>query len=188
MSTPTLNPAEARKAIEGLSSADLLRLERAGRIYALIAGCDASDLLNEAICQTIEGIRNCPRAMAIMPFLVGAMRSRAWSSKQKANLLPELVSLDATTESGGASYEPATPERNAEQSALANEEAAARRDALEALFADDEQATLFLWADLEEMSKEEIMVMNGLDITAYATIRRRMRRKINAAFPHGWVS
>lgn len=188
MNGPTLDSAEARQAIESLTSADLLRLERAGRIFALIAGCDADDLLSEAICQTIEGNRNCPREMAIMPFLVGVMRSRAWASKQKANLLPELVSMDATADSGRSRHEPATPERNAEQSALAKEDTAARRDALEALFADDEQATLFLWADLEELSKEEIMVMNALDITAYATIRRRMRRKINAAFPNGWVS
>lgn len=188
MNGPTLDLAEARQAIEGLTSADLLRLERAGRVYALTAGCDASDLLSEAICQTIEGKRNCPREMAIMPFLVGVMRSRAWASKQKASLLPELVSMDATSDSGQAYYEPATPELNAEQTALAKEDAAARRDALEVLFADDEQATLFLWADLEELSKEEIMVMNDLDITAYATIRRRMRRKLNAAFPNGWVS
>lgn len=188
MNGPTLNPAEARQAIDSLTSTDLLRLERAGRIYALTAGCDVSDLLSEAICRTIEGNRNCPRDMAIMPFLVGVMRSRAWASKQKADHLPELVSIDATNDSGQAPYEPATPERNAEQSALAKEDAAARRDALEALFADDEQATLFLWGDLEELSKEEIMIMNDLDITAYATVRRRMRRKIDAAFPNGWVS
>ena len=188
MNGPTLDSAEARQAIESLTSADLLRLERAGRIFALTAGCDAGDLLSEAICLTIEGNRNCPREMAIMPFLVGVMRSRAWANKQKSDLLPELVSMDATTNGGRAPYEPATPERNVEESALAKEDTTARRDALEALFANDEQATLFLWADLEELSKEEIMVMNGLDITAYATTRRRMRRKINVAFPHGWVS
>ncbi len=188
MNGPTLDLAEVLQAIEGLTSADLLRLERAGRVYALTAGCDAGDLISEAICLTIAGNRNCPREMAIMPFLVGVMRSRAWASKQKAGLLPELVSIDATTDSGQAFHEPATPDLNVEQTALAKEDASARRDALEALFADDELATLFLWADLEELSKEEIMIMNDLDITAYATVRRRMRRKINAAFPNGWVS
>lgn len=188
MTGPTLDSAEARQAIESLTSADLLRLERAGRIYAFTARCDASDLLSEAICQTLAGKRNCPRDMAIIPFLVGVMRSRAWASKQKAASIPELVSIDTTPDYGMPRFDPATPDRNAEQLALANEDAAARRDALEALFADDEHATLFLWADLEELSKEEIMDMNGLDITAYATTRRRMRRKLNAAFPNGWAS
>ena len=46
---------------------------------------------------------------------------------------------------------------------------------------------LVMWAELEETPKEEIMAMNDLDATGYATIRRRLRRKINTAFPCGWI-
>lgn len=188
MSGPTLDLAEARQAVESLTSIDLLRLERAGRIYALAVDCDAGDLVGEAICQTLSGVRNCPRELAIMPFLIGAMRSLAWARKQKVKPLPELVSLDATGDRGRVTNEPATAERNAEQQAMLAEDLSALRNALDALFDDDEEAMLFMWADLDELSKEEIMAMNGLDTQAYATIRRRMRRKINAAFPNGWVS
>ena len=52
----------------------------------------------------------------------------------------------------------------------------------------DDEATLFLWAYLDDLPKEEIMTMIGVDMTAYATIRRRVRRTIDAAFPNGWSS
>ena len=186
MSGPTLDHAEARQAIESLTLTDLLRLRKAGRIYAMAAGCEVDDLLNEAVCQTIEGVRNCPREMAMLPFLIGVMRSRASARNQKVE--PELVSVDATDVDGWFSHEPVEPERNVEERALAREDASARRNALEALFADDEEATLFLWAYLDDLPKEEIMTTIGVDIQVYATIRRRVRRRIDAAFPNGWVS
>ena len=186
MSGPILDLAEARQAIERLTSADLLRLRKAGRQYAFAAGCEADDLLNEAVCQTIEGVRNCPREMAMLPFLIGVMRSRASARQQKVE--PELVSADATDAGGRFLHEPVETKPSVEELGLAQEDASARRNALEALFADDEEATLFLWAYLDDLSKEEIMSMIGVDMKAYATIRRRVRRTIDAAFPNGWTS
>lgn len=186
MSGPTLDLAEARQAIDSLSSTDLLRLRKAGRQFAFVAGCEVDDLLNEAVCQTIEGVRNCPRAMAMVPFLIGVMRSRASARRQKVE--PDLVSVDATDADGRFLYEPVETKSNVEELALSREDASARRDALEALFADDDEATLFLWAYLDALPKEEIMKTIGVDVTAYATIRRRVRRTIDAAFPNGWSS
>ncbi|MFN3728057.1 MAG: hypothetical protein ACK4SZ_17330 [Allosphingosinicella sp.] len=186
MSRPILDVSEAHQAFEALTSADLLRLERAGRIYAMGLNCDAGDLLSDAICQTLEGVRNCPREMPLASFLIGVMRSRAWALRQKATSRLQLVSIDAEDAEGRPLVAPASPERNAEEWILAKEDVEARISALEQLFADDEEAMLMMWADLDETPKEEIMAMNDLDATGYATIRRRMRRKINAAFPTGW--
>jgi DNA-directed RNA polymerase specialized sigma24 family protein len=186
VSGSTLDLVEVRQAIERLTSADLLRLRKAGRQYAFVAGCDADDLLNEAVCQTIEGVRNCPCEMAMVPFLIGVMRSRASGRQQKVE--PELVSADATDAEGRMLHEPVETKPNVEELALTREDASARRNALEALFADDEEATLFLWAYLDDLSKEEIMAMIGVDLMAYATIRRRVRRRIGAAYPNGWTS
>ena len=186
MSGSTLNIVEARQAIDRLTSVDLLRLRKAGRQYAFAAGCEADDLLGEAVCQTIEGIRNCPREMAMVPFLIGVMRSRASARQQKVE--PELVSADATDGGVRFLYEPMEMKQNDEEQALAREDTSARRNALEALFTDDEKAMLFLWAYLDDLPKEEIMVTIGVDVKAYATIRRRVRRTIDAAFPNGWTS
>lgn len=186
MNGTILDPLEAREAIHGLTSADLIRLEKAGRQFAFAAGCDAGELLSEAVCQTLAGERNCPREMAMVPFLIGVMRSRAWARRQKVE--PELVSADATDADGRLLHEPVETAPNVEDLALRQEDTLARRCALEALFADDEKATLFLWAHLDGLAKEETMAMMDVDAKGYATIRRRVRRAINAAFPDGWAS
>lgn len=188
MNRPILNLAEAQQAIAGLTTADLLRLDRVGRIYALGLSCEAGDLLNDAICQTLQGHRNCPREVPFVTFLIGAMRSRASAVREKQKASPVAITLDATGTDGRPLYEPSDPARNAEEWQLAKEDVAARVTALEKLFAGDDEATMFLWADLEETPKEEIKAMNDLDDPTYATIRRRMRRKINGRFPHGWPS
>ena len=148
--------------------------------------CEAGDLLAEAITLTLEGARNCPREMPLASFLIGAMRSTASAIRKKAAPKPQLVSIDAENAEGRPLVEPASTQRNAEEWMLARDDAEERVRALEQLFADDDEAMLLLWADLEETPKEEIMAMNDLDATGYATIRRRLRRKINAAFSGGW--
>ena len=122
----------------------------------------------------------------MVPFLIGVMRSRASARQQKVE--PELVSADATDAGGRFLREPVETKLNVEERALAREDVSARRNALEALFAEDEEATLFIWAYLDGLPKEEIMVMIGVDVKAYATVRRRVRRTIDAIFPDGWTS
>jgi hypothetical protein len=62
----------------------------------------------------------------------------------------------------------------------------ARVNALKQLFADDAEALAILRADLREAGKVEIMAALNLSAVQYATIRRRMRRRINSTFPEGW--
>lgn len=186
MSRPVLDLSEARRAIDALTTADLLRLERAGRIYALGLGCEANDLMAEAIALTLEGTRNCPAELGMVSFLIGVMRSTASAIRQKAAPTPQLVSIDAEDADGKPLADPVSTQRNAEEWMLAREDVDERTAALEQLFVDDDEAMLVTWAILEETPKEEIMAMNDLDAKGYATIRKRMRRKIDAAFPDGW--
>ena len=188
MSRSTLDLAEARQAVDGLTPADLLRLEKVGRLYALGLGCEAGDLLSHVIGQTLQGRRNCPREVPLVKFLVGAMRSTASAVRERQRTSPVAFTSDATGTDGRPLYDAPELARNAEERRLAEEDYTDRLSALEALFAGDDEAMMFLMADLEEMPKEEIKKMNDLTETAYATIRRRMRRQINGRFPHGWPS
>jgi RNA polymerase sigma-70 factor (ECF subfamily) len=180
------DPDEIRAAFDGLAAIDLARLRRAGRLLALGLACEADDLIGEAVAATLSGARTCPRRMALVPFLIGAMRSIASATRSAACRAEPAVSLDATGTDGRPLVVPIDPEPTAESRLLAAEDKAERIVALENLFADDEQALLMLWATLELTPKEEIMTMNDLDDTAYATIRRRMRRAINGRYPAGW--
>lgn len=188
MNRDVFDPEEMRAAIDGLAAIDLARLRRAGRLLALGLACEADDLIGEAVAATLSGARTCPRRMALVPFLIGAMRSIASASRGAAGCVEAAVSLEATGTDGQPLVVLIDPEPTAEIRLLAAEDKAERIAALENLFANDEQALLMLWADLELTPKEEIMTMNDLDDTTYATIRRRMRRAINGRYPAGWTA
>lgn len=188
MNRDAFDSDEIRAAIDGLAAIDLARLRRAGRLLALGLACEGDDLISEAVAATLSGARTCPRRMAPVPFLIGAMRSIASAARGAAGRVETAVSLEATGTDGRALIVPVDPEPTAETRLLAAEDKAERIAALENLFADDEQALLMLWADLELTPKEEIMTMSDLDDTTYATIRRRMRRAINGRYPAGWAA
>lgn len=188
MNRDVFDPDEIRAAIDGLAVIDLARLRRAGRLLAFGLACEADDLIGEAVAATLSGTRTCPRRMALVPFLIGAMRSIASAARGAAGRVETAVSFEATGTDGRPLVVPVDPEPTAETRLLATEDKAERIAALENLFADDEQALLMLWADLELTPKEDIMIMNDLDDTAYATIRRRMRRAINGRYPAGWTA
>lgn len=187
MNRDTFGPDELRAAIDGLAPIDLARLRRAGRLLAFGLACEADDLIGEAVAAALSGARSCPRRMELVPFLIGAMRSIASAARGSRGRVAQ-VPLDATGTDGRPLVVPVDPEPTVEARMLAAEDRARRIAALEDLFADDDQALLMLWADLDFTPKEDIMAMNELDDTAYATIRRRMRRAINARYPAGWTS
>lgn len=184
-----LDLEEMRQAIDGLTTVELVRLRKAGRIYAVGLACDVDDLIGEAIAAAIAGNRRCKRDMRILPFLVGAMRSIASKTRVSAKRAGEVVSLDATGTDGLPLVPPpVSREPDIETLQLREEDRKLRIEALEELFADDDDALLMIWADLEETSKEEIKMQHDIDDKTYATIRRRIRRKIERRFPNGWTA
>ena len=188
MSRPTLDLMEVSECLDRLTAAEYLHLSRAARRFAFALNCGADDLVHDAIMQALDGTRRCPRDVPVIVFLIGAMQSRASSLRGRAKTSPVDVILDATGTDGRPLFTPASTARNVEDWRLAKEDYDARVTALEALYADDELALLFLMADLDETPKEEIMAMNNLDRKGYDTVRRRMRRKMDRRFPHGWTS
>ncbi len=54
------------------------------------------------------------------------------------------------------------------------------------LFDEDEDALKVLLGLFDTQSAEEVRETWGMDEKAFATIRRRIRRKIDKAFPGGW--
>ncbi len=184
MKRTVLDAGELREAVLALGKIDLIRLRRAGRLYAIGLECELDDLLGDAIMLALSGSRNCPRDMALVPFLVGIMRSRASALRKSAQRKGISVPID-DERYGDAAVVPlveTTPHDLLDRS----DDYAAKTSALEALFADDPQALEVLRADLREADKAEIMAMLSIDAVQYATIRRRMRRRIDKGFPIGW--
>lgn len=187
VSAAVLTTDEVQEALAALTAADLLRLKRAAATYAVGIGVEASDVINEAIRRALDGTRKCPTDLPLLIFLVGAMRSMAWAARESRKEEPMIESMSSTLDDGPVVIEPIDDNRNAEERLLAREDSQARLKVLETLFGDDEDAQLVIMGDLEEMDASQIRALGGWDESAYATIRRRMRRRINGAYPKGWV-
>ncbi|PZO03574.1 MAG: hypothetical protein DCF28_07150 [Alphaproteobacteria bacterium] len=186
MAAATLNIDQARDAVAALTAADLHRLQRAGAIYGVSIGVDGMDLVNEAISRALGGVRACPTDVPFVVFLRNAMRSIASSERARMKEEPMLESMTGGPDRPLTAVDRTAPGRSGEESLLAREDTDARLKALETLFADDEDAQLVLMGDLDEMSAADIRAMNKWSEQAYASVRRRMRRKLSAAYPNGW--
>lgn len=187
MDRDVLDPDEARQALDDLSTVDLSRLRAIGRNFALGLACGADDLIGEAVASTLLGERKCPRDVKVVTYLANAMRSIAWRTRESAARVEPVASLDATGTDGRPLVVAVAHEPDAETLRLRQEGISLRIAAIEELFADDDEALLLFWADLEETPKEDFKMTNDLDDTSYNSLRRRMRRKINARFPDGWT-
>lgn len=187
MTAATLDIDEVREAVAALTIADLLRLQRIGAAYGVSIGVEGMDLVNEAISRALSGARACPKDVSFVVFLKNAMRSMASSERAKVKEEPMLESMTVGLDDRPAVLDRQSSGPNAEETVLAREDAEGRLKALEDLFGDDEEAQLVLMGDLEEMPAADIRAMNGWSEQHYASVRRRMRRKLTGAYPNGWV-
>jgi RNA polymerase sigma-70 factor (ECF subfamily) len=182
-----------RQAIAALSDVDLLKLERAAVWLTSRRSMSPDDLLQEAICRSLEGARRCPRGVRLVAFVTNAMRS-ILSSHQKATLVDpiELAAPVSAISEGEDEFDPLANIRdsapNPEQQLLAEDEANQIKAALHRLFDDDPEAELVLLDIFAGLTAEETRADLQLGETEYATIRRRIRRRINLRYPEGWKS
>lgn len=175
---------EIRDVIDRLSTADRHRLLKTAEWRCYGTGLDADDLFQEAIKRSLEGGRRCPCDVEPVVFLAGVICSVADAERKKRSR-ERTVRQEKQVETLGASNvtgvraEFVAPELEAECKRMV--------EALFDLFEGDEEAELVLMGQLEGLSAQDIRVMNGMDKTALATVRRRMNRKIKIAFPKGWT-
>lgn len=193
MTDDTLTEDEMRLAVAALSDVDLLKLERAAVWLTSRRSISPDDLLQEAICRSLEGARRCPRGVRLVAFVINAMRS-ILSSHQKASAGDpiELATPVSALSEGDDEIDPLANIRDSaptpEQQLLAEDEANQMKAALHRLFDDDPVAELVLLDIFAGLTAEEARADLQLDETEYATIRRRIRRRINQRYPEGWIS
>lgn len=182
-----LSPDEIRGILGQFSKADLVRLKRIAIRYSDGTSMDADDLASEAITKVIAGERVWPRDMAAIPFLANAMRSLAWATRQRDENDPLEASEDIHAPSAAAA-DVSDPAGSAEQILTRSRNLKEIQQQLLDLFDDDEEAELILIGIFDDCSADEIRSIANMDETTYNSARRRMRRKINKAFPEGWQS
>lgn len=166
-------PNELRAALEQLSSADSVRLKHIARLRAAGTTWSWEDLLHEAMARGLEGTRRWPKCVPLSAFLAQTMRSIAYDERCTGEV--EVSETDLSAGDHATMLRTSglvTPDRQ-----LAAKQ---RLFQVEALFDGDEVALSVLVAMAESESPEFIRAELGLTPTQYATVLRRIRRKLIA--------
>ncbi len=167
-------------ALQSLSEADLLRLKQLAKLRCIgLHVMDWEDLLNEAVTRVLAGSRRWPRRVPFVAFMAQTFRSissEEWHRLELANTSSESDLSDSDGESvlESAALDPIHPGR----------EVFARKalEEIEALFSDDPSAMAVLQGFAQGYTPDEIMGQNGFTTTQYATLQRRIRRKLSKHF------
>ena len=140
-----------------------------------LPGVQWTDLLHEAVLRALEGTRRWPGNVPLVVFLAGIMCSLADEHWRQHRVRMALFAV-ARPEESVVDHAP-DPEREliARQSLLA----------IDRLFRDDAKALQLILGLANGLSAEEIQRSCAMDATRYATIRKRIRRRLLGAFTDG---
>lgn len=193
---------DVRQAIECLTSAEMLRLRKAGSLC--LAGSDyakADDLINEAIRRTMDAAaglkgRRWPKRVPFMAYMIETMRGLASDSRGSAQRRDteniQALSLEGSDpdEALGALLQrgqrPASIDtalidvQDAEEAGEADDRDLA---ALDKHFAGDEQVEYLIMGIKDGMKPVEVLEISGMSQTQYDTAKRRYRRGLDKLFP-----
>lgn len=175
-----LSPSEIKAAIKTFSNGDRLRLNKIARWYAYGCRMASDDLLSEATVAALTGNRQCPRAVSLIAFFAGAMKSIAYNEKRKAGNECRAVPIDDNPDNDPVLLLP-DGGLSPEQEAMAKSEA----NSVFELFKSDDDVTMLLMGLYDDYDPDEICDINNWDRTTYNTIRKRLRRGLDKHFPEG---
>lgn len=170
-----------------MSPDDKLKLGAIEAIKRGGTGFAAGELLHKAVSRALTGERNCPRDVPFMAFLVETMRSITHHERERQR---RSVSLTAGPHPGEPvernQADPPTTGASPED-ILAEKEDSAIVQAIHGHFEDDPEAQLLLmgWADGERGAA--LREATGLDQGALDYAAKRIRTRLRALYPQGWI-
>jgi hypothetical protein len=181
-----LSTSEVRAAIAALDPDEKRKLKRTAKMWSNRFGItDDEKILQTALARALDGTRKCPRELAILPFLFGAIRSISSSEAKSIARSPidqyasplEELETEQHLDDGAEGPTSPSPERIL----------VARAELVEvqSWFQDDEEVQLLMLAIGEGLEGEELEQELGWTKIQHGTIRRRMRREIEKRLNKG---
>lgn len=176
-----LSPAEVKQELENMSVADRVRVERLAQYaFAGVSGMSHEDLLQEAYTKLLSGERIWRRGFAAVPAIASVLDSMASNFRKRETNGPiDTGTIVATAEviedtdllvRNVEAVEAVTPEDAAYD--------AQQLKKLEALLADDEDATLVVWEWAMGRRGKEAIEALGMSEKQYEAARKRLVRKL----------
>jgi DNA-directed RNA polymerase specialized sigma24 family protein len=174
-----LSPEEFAAAYNRLKSADRSRLMKEKIVYSFGNVISNEDLLHEAFIRTLAGERRCPRDLDIIVYLQQTMRSLA-SEQARVWQRTHQTPLREDGEASGKIAEHVRDHRPAEDHIIKEQRQKIIRERVAMIFerfADDPTARQFLTLILKGKRGAELQKELNLDDVAYATLRRKVKRR-----------
>jgi DNA-directed RNA polymerase specialized sigma24 family protein len=179
-----LTPEEIANAFDSLSPQDKLKLAAVERVYLGGTGLAPKELLHEAMCSAIMGVRRCPRDLVFMAFIIQSMRSIANHEREKR----ARETADGSVDEGGAAPAIFTSPASTPEEMLLEREAVDATDAIQKCFDGDEQAQMVILGWSAGYRGKELRDFVGADQPALDYAIKRIRRAMTKRFPNGWTS
>lgn len=177
---------ETESAILAFTEEDQLRLRKVSWYYASRHPIEAEDLLQEAIARALDGSRKCPVNVSVVKFLAEAMRSIAHGESEKSENRAVTLSLAGIIDEKDEARNHPDMSPSIEETMIEEENAAVLHDSILSLFEEGTPARDMVEGMMDDWSAEELREVMGLDKTAYASMRKLIRRRLNKAYPEGW--
>lgn len=173
-----LTSDEVSAALLAMTSEDHKRLLLYGHHFRY-SGWEPEDLIHEAIKRLLEGTRACPDGIPVLKIVSQVMRSIASEIHEENKKLPTLELVPSHSDTDGVvpdlAVDPITPER-----ILLDQEDLA---AVLALFDADVVGQTVAEGIMVGMEGADLCALADISPAELATVRRRVSRHLQAAFP-----
>nr|WP_166175723.1 sigma-70 family RNA polymerase sigma factor [Altererythrobacter segetis] len=180
--TDHLSVDEVRTMLRGLDRSSAAKIYKIAKWFAPRCRMPEDDLTQEAFKRMIEGGRRMPRNVDLIPFAAGVIKSIA--SQELDAIRRGLREVRPTPDgtNGPDTPDPSPSPERLLQSAHDEREILA---AIDRLIEDDEQLQLLVEGICDGMRGDDLEKLLGVDEKGLAAVRKRLRRKLQSAFPKG---
>jgi hypothetical protein len=177
-----LSVEEVRAMICQLAPADASNIMKAARWYSARCGIPEVDLRQEALTRLLAGERHVRRNFDFAREIGGIIKSIAWD---------EIVAVKAGRREvrpppdGVSAPDLADPSPSPEALVLSACDDGAMLVAIGRLIEGDEELQLLVEGICDNMRGEELQELLGVNVQGLAASRKRLKRRLQSAFPKG---